>query len=193
MESRKGSLLIAAPSLVDPDFILSVVIVAEHNAEGALGLILNRPGDLPVRELWSNISDEPAETDARTFVGGPVQKGAVLFLHGHEDLAPGAEPIVPGVYLGGEVELLSAILRRDADLRKEGNEDGACFRVFSGYSGWGAGQLDGELKAGGWLTLPASAEQVFRSPPERLWALSLGALGGAYKFYSLMPPDPEMN
>jgi putative transcriptional regulator len=193
MNSLKGSLLIAAPSLADPNFVRTVVLVAEHNEEGALGLVLNRPGSLPVRELWSNISDEPAETEARTFVGGPVQKEAVLFLHGHDDLAPGAEPIVPGVYLGGEVEVLASVLRRDADLRREGAGDGALFRVFSGYSGWGAGQLDGEMKAGGWLTVPASADHVFRSPPERLWALALEAVGGAYKFYSLMPPDPEMN
>jgi putative transcriptional regulator len=193
MSSLKGSLLIAAPSLVDPNFVRTVVIVAEHGAEGALGLILNRPGELPVRELWSNISDEPAETEARTFVGGPVQKGAVLFLHGHEDLAQGSEPIVPGVYLGGEVEVLASVLKRDADLRKGGGVDGALFRVFSGYSGWGAGQLDGELKAGGWLTIPASAEKVFRSPPERLWGLTLEEVGGIYRFYSMMPLDPEMN
>ena len=168
-----------------------MVFVAEHNDEGAFGLVLNRPGEVKVADLWASISQEPCEWDARTFRGGPVQENAVIFLHGCEDLAPEAEPVVPGVFLGSEVELLAKVLKRSS-----GEKDAtglAALRVFCGYSGWGPGQLDSEMEAGGWLKIPASAEHVFQLPPEQLWSVALKTVGGVYRFYALMPPDPEMN
>jgi len=188
MKSLKGSLLIAAPGLSDPNFVRTVVFIAEHNDEGALGLVLNRPGKTKVSELWAAISDEPSNTSACAFVGGPVQKNAVLLLHGHPDIVPAGDEIIPGVYLGGEIELLSELLKRE-----NVPEGAARFRVFCGYSGWGAGQLEGEMKAGGWLTCPGSAEHVFDIAPETLWQKTLKTIGGVYEFFSLMPPDPELN
>jgi putative transcriptional regulator len=182
--------LIASPGLVDPNFVRTVVFVAEHNEEGALGLVLNRPSDLKISDLWASISGQASTSGARALVGGPVQKNAVLLLHGEADLAKEAEPIVPGVYLGGEVGLLGDLLKRESS---PAAIFPLSFRVFCGYSGWGAGQLDAEMKAGGWLTSPASAEHVFHPSPEKLWNSTLGALGGVYKFFSLMPSNPEMN
>jgi putative transcriptional regulator len=192
MESLKGSLLIASPGLMDPNFVRTVVIVAEHNEEGALGLVLNRASGVSLSDLWKNIAEEATESDAKAFIGGPVQKNAVLLLHGHEELAGENEPIVPGVYLGSEVELLAELMKRnEAELKGEGEK--VRFRVFCGYSGWGAGQLDREMKAGGWLTIPASAEHIFAAPPEKLWGLAMQKVGGEYHLFGFMPPDPEMN
>ncbi len=188
MKSLKGSLLIASPGLIDPNFLRTVVIVAEHGEEGAIGLVLNRPGQLKVADLWESIGGVPLDTKLNAFVGGPVQKNALILLHGHADLAGESEPIVPGVYMSSEVEAFGELLTRGAEKGQAG-----LLRVFCGYSGWGAGQLDKEMEEGGWLTCEATSEQVFREPPERLWMNALGALGGVYKFFSLMPPNPEMN
>ncbi len=190
MNSLKGQILIASPGLLDPNFVRTVVLIAEHNEEGALGLVLNRPAETKVAELWAALSDEPTDSESLAFVGGPVQKNAVLLLHGHADLAPGTDPIIPGVYLASEVDILGQLLARESSLKAAG---GGAFRVFCGYSGWGAGQLDGEMKAGGWLTSPAAAEHVFQEAPERLWTSAMRSLGGVYEFFSMMPQNPEMN
>jgi putative transcriptional regulator len=193
MESLKGSFLIASPGLGDPNFLRSVVFVAEHTEEGAFGLVVNNPGDARIADLWGSLTSEVLVVSGRTFVGGPVQKNAVLFLHGASDLAAETEPVVPGVYVGNEIEMLSELIRREAQFTEADPSSEARFRVFCGYSGWGAGQLDGELKAGGWLTCPATAEHVFATPPEKLWNVLLEALGGIYKFFALMPKNPEHN
>jgi len=190
MKSLKGSLLIASPGLMDPNFLRTVVLVAEHTKEGALGLVLNRPTETRVADLWSTLGGEPRQTDLVAFVGGPVQKNSLLLLHGHGDLAQDAEPVVPGVFLSSEIEVFGKLLEREGDL--SGSPHGL-LKVFCGYSGWGPGQLDREMKEGGWLTAPASSDHVFRDSPERLWMKAIGALGGVYEFFSMMPPNPEMN
>lgn len=187
--SLRGQLLVASPGLTDPNFLRTVVLVAEHTRKGALGLVLNRPTDLRLTDLWSKISDDPTpiETDACAFLGGPVQRNAVLVLHGHDDLAEG-EAVVPGVYLGSDVDLLSELLRRTDDHGRPRD-----LRVFCGYAGWGAGQLDQEMSMGGWLTVAATRQHVFTEPPKRLWTEALSSLGGIYRLLSEIPPNPELN
>lgn len=203
MKSLKGQLLIASPGLSDPNFVRTVVLVAEHDAEGAFGVILNRPGSVKVADLWSCISEEPCEADVVAFNGGPVHENAVVFLHRFVDLVPESEPVIPGVFLGSEAALLSKVLGRVADSQPAGSasaaeekmaaKGGDDVRVFCGYAGWGPGQLDGEMETGGWLTLPAEPSDLFKLPPERLWNLALERLGGVYRFFSLMPTNPELN
>jgi putative transcriptional regulator len=192
VKSVKGSILIASPGLSDPNFLRTVVLVTEHNPDGAFGVVLNRKGKHAVAELWKGLTEEPTDCPAPTYLGGPVQPGAVFLLHRREDLAGGTEPVLPGLYLGGDVELLGKLIASDKSLRDEGREE-EIFRVYCGYSGWGKGQLDRELKAGGWIVLPASTEFIFSTPPERLWQRTMEEVGGPYKFFSLMPQDPEMN
>ena len=196
MTSLKGSILIASPGLLDPNFVRTVVLVAEHNEQGALGLILNRPAATSIGDLWAALGGDPEECAGRAFVGGPVEKNAVFLLHGHLDLAGAQDPVVEGVYLSGEVDTLKQVLAREAGAPAAvaaGGSPPGKLRVYCGYSGWGEGQLDRELEEGGWLTRPATASDVFSSTPEGLWARALGSLGGVYQFFSLMPPDPEMN
>ena len=190
MKSLKGSLLIASPNLTDPNFHRTVVFVAEHNEEGAFGLVINRPTETRVAQLWRSLSNEECTSTAHAFVGGPVQKNALLLLHGHSDLSPEAEPVIPGVFLGSEVEMLGELLKREA---KSHPTTEVKFRVFCGYAGWGAGQLDDEMKAGGWLTCPATSEHVFHAVPEKLWNIVMESLGGVCRFFALMPRNPEEN
>lgn len=191
MQSLKGSLLIASPGLADPNFSRTVVLIVEHNEEGALGVVLNRPGKVSVSDLWSSLSSEPCGCDSKTFVGGPVQENSVLILHGFEDLSSGSQEVISGVYLGSELSLLEMILARSGDTSPE--VVSGSFRLYCGYAGWGAGQLDQEMDSGGWLTLPAKLEHIFQADTDELWTQALRGVGGPYEFFSLMPPNPELN
>lgn len=191
-DSAKGCFLVSSPSLTDPNFSRTVVLITEHSAESAFGLVLNRPGKHKVSDLWASLDQEPTESPTCSFVGGPVQPNAVFLLHTCEELAAQTEPVLPGLFLGGDVKLLGELLAREKRLREEGRAD-EFFRVFCGYSGWGEGQLDRELEMGGWLVQPASTEFIFSNAPEMLWQRTMERAGGPYKFFSLMPPNPEMN
>ena len=156
MDSLQGQLLIASPHLPDPNFARSVVFMIEHNKEGALGLIVNMPTDTTLRELWTQVESTPCECLGSVMLGGPVQ-GPVMSLHGHRNFSE--TEVIPGVHIATQRENIRGVVLR--------NE--APFRIFSGYAGWGAGQLEHELEAGGWLTIPASAELIFTSEIHELW------------------------
>lgn len=192
MKSPKGSILIASPGLVDPNFRRTVVLVTEHTGEGSFGLVLNRPGKSKVAELWAAISDTPCTSEALAFIGGPVQPGSVFVLHTCADLAGEAEPVIPGLYLGSDQQLLGNLLERDEDLRKA-DKTREIFRVFCGYSGWGEGQLEGELDSGSWLVQPAVTGSIFDTPPAEMWSHTMECEGGLYRIFGLMPPEPELN
>src|SRR5690606_6210973 len=133
----------------------------------------------------------------RAFVGGPVEKSAVFLLHSFADLADGADPIVPGVWLGQERELFAALIDRvtsaNASASSSGSSVPAPFRVFCGYAGWGEGQLDSELETGSWLIQPASAELILAPETDDLWQKALEGQGGAYSLFARMPENPELN
>jgi putative transcriptional regulator len=154
VDSLKGHLLIAAPQLGDPNFVRTVILMIDHDENGAFGVVLNRPSDRTVKEVWEELDDK-CECLESINVGGPVI-GPLLALHTQEHLAE-AE-VLPGVYLTAQRENLDELVR----------EDEATFRLFSGYSGWGEGQLEGELEQGGWITLKANKEYVF-SWGDELW------------------------
>ncbi|MEE2707016.1 MAG: YqgE/AlgH family protein [Planctomycetota bacterium] len=147
MDSLKGHLLIAAPQLGDPNFVRTVILMIDHDENGAFGIVLNRPSGRTVKEVWDEL-DDSCECLESINIGGPVV-GPLLALHTQEYLAE-AE-VLPGLYLTAERENLDELVRQDY----------STFRLFSGYSGWGEGQLEGELEQGGWITLKAKKEYVF--------------------------------
>lgn len=155
MDSLKGHLLIAAPQLADPNFARAVVLMIEHDENGAFGVVLNRPSGRTVHEIWEELADDPCDCGESVNVGGPVG-GPLLALHTHKSLAE-AE-VMPGVYLSAQREHLDELVRQ---------RDGG-FRLFSGYSGWGGGQLENELKQGGWITKKATKQYVFTDADD-LW------------------------
>ena len=180
VQSLKGQLLIAGPGLVDPNFRRTVVLVGEHSEDGALGLVLNRASDATVDEAVPELgalvdSLEPVH------VGGPVQPSAIVVL------ADFVEPDRAGSLVLDSVGFLPAEVDPDelGELRRA--------RVFAGYSGWGPGQLDGELEEGSWIVEPALPEDVFTDDPEELWAEVLRRKGGPYGVLALMPHDPSLN
>jgi putative transcriptional regulator len=180
MESLRGSLLIAGGQLLDPNFRRTVVLLAEHGEEGALGLVLNRPAGIPVEEVAAPLASF-VDPGTSIYLGGPVQKDAVLILADFEDPGRCERPIVGSV---GFAEPDPDPMFLDGIRRA---------RVFSGYAGWGPGQLEAELAESAWILEPAHVEDLFAPQPERLWASVLRRKGGDYAMLSLMPYDVATN
>ena len=180
MDTLRGSLLLAAGGLFDPNFRRTVVLIAEHGEEGALGLVLNRPAKVRVQDATPLLSGL-VEPEAPLFVGGPVQPEAVLVLAEFTDAVFADRPVVGAVGFadpGLDPTLVQGIVRA---------------RVFAGYSGWGPGQLEGEMGESAWIVEPALPDDVFTFEPERLWTSVLRRKGGGYRMLSLMPDDPSSN
>jgi len=180
MDSLEGQLLIASPSLLDPNFKRTVVLITEHTDEGAAGLVLNRPSESIVSELVPEL--EPlVEDDEQVWVGGPVQPDAVLVLGEFVDPDAAAVPLFGALgfpALDDPDEVVPATTRR---------------RVFAGYAGWGAGQLEDELERDDWILEPALPDDPFTDVPEALWADVLRRKGGVYELVARMPEDPSVN
>jgi len=180
VDSLEGKLLIASPALLDPNFKRTVVLVTEHTGEGAAGLVLNRPSASPVSELVPQL--EPLVDDGeQVFVGGPVQPNAVLVLGEFVDPDEAAVPLFGSLgfpALDDPEEVVPVTTRR---------------RVFAGYAGWGAGQLEDELARDDWIVEPVQADDPFTEVPEKLWADVLRRKGGVYELVARMPEDPSVN
>ena len=176
----RGQLLIASPSLLDPNFRRTVVLVTEHSDEGAAGLVLNRPSPAPVAEIVPQLEPLVADGD-QVWVGGPVQTNAVLVLGEFVDPDDAAVPLFGSLgfpSLDDPDGVVPATTRR---------------RVFAGYAGWGGGQLEDELGREDWIVEPALADDAFTEDPEELWAAVLRRKGGVYELVSRMPEDPSVN
>jgi len=201
MKSFTGQLLAAIPELSDSNFFRTVVLIFQHDPSGASGVILNRPTPVALSDVWEQINQDtqsseiqddvedakgssPISVTGNLHIGGPVE-GPLMAVHG----CPwaGEIEIMEGVYVAMKRENLDEIIKQD--LRP--------YRFFSGYSGWSSDQLNSEIQAGGWLTCPATYEQIFESDPESLWksvcaevgeSIMLPAIGNGPK-----PPDSQWN
>lgn len=181
--SLRGRLLVAEPTLADPNFHRSVVYLIEHGSDGALGVVLNRPGDVEVRDVvptWAPYVSDPATV----FVGGPVSTDAALCLARYPEgtESPLWTPIENGL---GVIDLHGD--PADAPAGVQG------VRIFGGYAGWSGGQLEGELAAEGWLVLDARPEDVFSEHPEDLWRCVLARQRGPERRLAAFPADPSLN
>ncbi len=181
MDSLRGQLLVASPSLIDPNFRRSVVLIGEHGDEGAMGVVLNRPSPVTVDQAVPPLAElvEPVEL---VHVGGPVQQQAIVVLGEFDDPGQAAVIVVGSVgFLPGEIEDAAAL----GGLGR--------VRVFAGYAGWGPGQLEQELAEEAWIVVPAEAEDVFAADADGLWSTVLRRRGGPYAVLAQMPPDPRVN
>jgi putative transcriptional regulator len=181
VDSLKGQLLLASPSLFDPNFRRTVVLVTEHNEEGAAGLVLNRRSETAVAEAVPDVVPLVAEDD-RVYVGGPVQQEALLVLARFEDLDAAAMLVVDDIGFvpgDGDFQLLAGTTRQA--------------RVFAGYAGWGPGQLESELEELSWIVEGADGLDLFPEPELDLWSTVLHDKGGVFRVVALMPDDPSQN
>jgi putative transcriptional regulator len=180
----KGIFLIAAPALRDPNFRQTVVLLCEHGPEGALGVVVNRPTGMLVSEALPQVPVIEGQGHV-LFSGGPVQPNHVLLLYRMAQEPTNTHHVFDGVYLGGDMGALEQVLTMPSDTD--------AFRAYVGYSGWGPGQLENEMKTGSWITLPADPTVVFEKEPTRVWPEILQSLGDPYAVYAEMPVDPSLN
>jgi len=179
--SLKGQLLIASATLLDPNFFRTVVLVTEHTPEAAMGLVLNRPSELPVSEALPDLA-ELLEDGALVHIGGPVQPNAVVALADLDDPSRAAELVLDGIgFLGPDEDPASLA------------GDVARMRIFAGYSGWGEGQLEAELAEDAWIVEPALPDDVFATEPGELWSAVLRRKGGPFAILARLPLDPSLN
>jgi putative transcriptional regulator len=182
--SARGRLLVATPTLLDPNFTRTVVLVVEHNAEGALGVVLNRPTGTPVGELlpdWAEVALPPG----RVHIGGPVQPDGMIGLALVDTVDPIGTPGVTGLWPGvGAVDL---------DGPPPAGVGVLGVRCFAGYSGWGPGQLDGEVATGSWFVVDRAPDDVWAPDPDDLWVRVLRRQPGRIAQFAHVPRDPSAN
>ncbi len=174
-DSLKGSLLVATPALVDPNFRRTVVLVAEHGDAGAMGVVLNRPSETAVAEAIPELVSLAGHEEP-VFVGGPVAVDSLLAL------AEVEEPDDPDELVVGRVAFVH---HADVPARRG--------RVFVGYAGWSPAQIQAELDEESWIVVPAQPDDVFSEEPDELWSDVLRRQGGPLALLATMPPDPSLN
>jgi putative transcriptional regulator len=179
--SLAGQLLLAAPSLRDPNFARTVVLIGVHSEDGAMGVVLNRPSTVTVGQAVPQLEQAVDELEL-VYVGGPVQSSSIVFLAEFLDPSPAGLLVLGRIGFpapdAGIEQLAEATARR---------------RVFAGHAGWGRGQLDAEVADGDWIAHAAQPEDIFTDVPEELWSRVLTGMGGRYALIARMPLDPSVN
>jgi len=186
-ETLRGHCLIAAKRLRDRNFYKTVVLMVEHGADGAMGLVVNRPSSVTVAHALSEHFKLP-ETDDLVYVGGPVEPSALFILHNSEEFDSSETPVVPGVFVGSSAEIFEQIVRSSAD----GNPD-LRFRIYSGCAGWAPGQLEGELARGDWYSWPADTQTIFGCDPYAAWDDLMAKVSESNRILHEPSGNPEWN
>ena len=178
-----GTLLISAPMMQDPNFRRTVVLLCEHQpGEGTFGLTLNRELDVQL----GDVLDDVVAYDPPLYLGGPVQRETLHYLHTRPDDIPGGVSLPDDVTWGGNFEVVQQIA-------KDGYASPDDLRFFLGYAGWGPGQLEAELDEEAWILAPGGADLIFDVAPDALWRTVLRRMGGEYAVLANFPDDPRMN
>lgn len=178
-----GTLLISAPMMQDPNFRRTVVLLCEHRqGEGTFGLTLNRELDVQLGDVLEDfVAYNPS-----LYLGGPVQRETLHYLHRRSDDIPGGVELPGNVTWGGNFETVQ-------QLAKGGEASDDDLRFFLGYAGWAPGQLEAELDEEAWITAPNAVDLVFDTDPDALWRTILRRMGGQYAVLANFPDDPRMN
>ena len=183
MNSLQGHLLIASPKLRDPNFSRTVVLMVQHNEEGALGVVINRPLETTIESAWDQVSENPCNAEGHLFQGGPCP-GPLMVLH--TDSEKSQIEVLDGIHFTTDKDTIEELVLLN----------GGPLKFVVNYAGWGPGQLEGELEAGGWFTMKATADQVF-GETEALWptVVRTAAREKLYPWLDprLIPEDPTVN
>jgi putative transcriptional regulator len=180
VNSLRGHLLVSGPGLWDPNFRRTVVLIGHHDDDGAVGVVLNQPLEATVEEAAPPLSTLVPSGEP-LFRGGPVQPESAVVLADFEDPERAAVLALDSIgFLPEESDTDSLGVIRRA-------------RVFAGYAGWSAGQLEAEMAEDSWHATRALPGDVFTDSPEGLWAAAVGRLGPGFRLLTTMPRDPTLN
>ncbi|UTW62049.1 YqgE/AlgH family protein [bacterium SCSIO 12741] len=180
--AEKGKILLSEPFLSDPNFSRSVVLLVRHDPEGSVGFVLNRESDFYINEVVDDFPD----FESRVFIGGPVGRESLFYLHSLGDKLEGSFKVQRNLYWGGNFDLLKELIDK-------GEVDPKQIRFFVGYSGWESGQLEQEMEEKSWIVTKAASSEVLIKNTGRLWGRLLNKLGDSYRIISNFPKDPHLN
>ncbi|HIC32154.1 MAG TPA: YqgE/AlgH family protein [Flavobacteriaceae bacterium] len=180
---KKGDLLIAEPSIIgDISFNRSIVLLTDHNEEGSIGFILNKPLNYTIKDLIPEL-----DASFRVYNGGPVEQDNLYFIHKRPDLIPDSVEISLGIFWGGDFNVV-------AELIAENKIDQKDIKFFLGYSGWDLNQLEDELKSNAWVVTKNTYEKdIIEKDYETFWKEKMLELGGDYSIWSNAPENPSYN
>lgn len=180
---EKGNLLVAEPSLIgDLSFNRSVILLADHNQNGSVGFIINKPLKYTIHDLIPDI-----KATFKIYNGGPVEQDNLYFIHNIPDLIPNSVEISNGIYWGGEYETTK-------DLINKGKINKNNIRFFLGYTGWEENQLKTEMEESSWiLTKNNYRNKIIGKSASHFWKKQILELGGNYQIWSNAPEDPALN
>jgi len=169
--SLAGHLLVAMPSMADPNFEHSVTYICEHTDQGALGITINRPLDMDLREVLEQLSLQAPPADMlsqQVLRGGPVQSERGFVIHEANNNWEGTTEVGHSIFVTTSKDILTDVAEGRGPER---------LLMALGYAGWGAGQLEEEIRQNAWLTVPASKELVFETPIEQRWRAAASSIG----------------
>ncbi len=178
----KGRILVSEPFLPDPNFERTIVLLCEHNDEGSMGFILNKPSQAQIGDVIEELED----LNSTVLVGGPVQQDTLHFLHRCANLE-NAIHVMDDIYWGGDFDNLKSLIHTKQVHAKD-------IKFFLGYSGWSSGQLQAELEIDSWIVSDKfDTKLIFETQPKEMWRHALERMGGRFSVYSKYPVDPNMN
>ena len=183
VKPKKGNLLVAEPAITgDLSFNRSVVLLADHNAEGSVGFILNKPLGYTIRDLIPEIS-----ASFKIYNGGPIEQDNLYFIHNVPDLIPNSIEISKGIFWGGDFEFTKELINNGVIKKKN-------IRFFLGYTGWDSEQLENEMQANSWILIKNNYEnKILGKASVHFWKEKIVELGGDYLIWSNAPENPILN
>jgi putative transcriptional regulator len=182
LEPKKGRILISEPFLMDNYFKRSIVLLTEHNEEGTVGFVLNKPIEVNVHEVIENFP----EFDFTLSLGGPVNTNSLHFIHTLGDIIPDSVKVLQNIYWGGDFDVVEKLI-------KSGNISNEQIRFFLGYSGWHPEQLENEISEDAWIVTKLSPEEIMTPMNKLFWKRKLRGMGKKYEMWSNFPENPQMN
>jgi len=182
LQLDKGKLLLSEPFLHDPFFKRAVILLTEHNVEGTVGFILNKPINIKLHEAI----EEFPEFNGNLYMGGPVQRDSLYYIHTMGSHIGQSIEIMDGVFWGGNFETVKIMIQN-------GEVEESELRFFMGYAGWGKQQLEKELSNNSWVVAQGNAKSVMETNPKDLWQNIIKDFGKDYEMLSNFPEQPSMN
>ncbi len=182
LKPRKGYLLISEPNMLDPNFKRAVILLTDHNETESVGFILNQPTKVSINDLI----DEFPPFDASVFIGGPVQKETLHFIHSAGDLIEGSIQVEQDLYWSGNFQTLMQLITEKKIYSSQ-------IRFFAGYTGWSSGQLEREIEEQSWIVAPGNSEIALRQNNQKLWKNFISQMDREYAIWANMPENPNLN